>query len=107
LRRGFGAVNHEVMPKIVMLVVALALAFAGRGQAVESFKIIHVDDLAALTAAKPSTVWIYDVNPPSVRAKEGIVPGARLLSSFDSFDVAEDLPPAKDAKLVFYCANTH
>jgi hypothetical protein len=95
------------MRKIVMLVVALALVFAGRGQAVESFKIIHVDDLAALTAANSSTVWIYDVNPPSVRAKEGVVPGARLLSSFDSFDVAEDLPPAKDAKLVFYCANTH
>jgi hypothetical protein len=87
--------------------VALALAFAGRGQAVESFKIIHVDELAALTAANSSTVWIYDVNPASVRAREGIVPGARLLSSSDSFDVVEDLPPTKDAKLVFYCANTH
>jgi hypothetical protein len=107
LRRGFEAANHEVMPKIVILVVALTLAFAGRGQAVESFKIIHVADLAALTAANSSTVWIYDVNPPSVRAREGIVPGARLLPSSEGFDVAKDLPPAKDAKLVFYCANTH
>ncbi len=93
--------------KFVMLAVALCLARAGVSQAAESFKILHVDDLAALIATNASTVWIYDVNPPSVRAKDGIVPGARLLPSADGFDVAGDLPPAKDAKLVFYCANTH
>ena len=107
MHRDFEPANHKVMPKIVMLVVALTFAFAARSQAAESFKIIHVDDLAALTAADSKTLRVYDVNPPSVRATEGVVPGARLLSSSSDFDVAEELPPAKDAKLVFYCANTH
>jgi hypothetical protein len=93
--------------KLVVLAMALCIVPVGLARAADSFKILHVDDLAALMATNATTVWIYDVNPASVRAKEGIVPGARLLPSADGFDVAKDLPPAKDAKLVFYCANTH
>ena len=34
------------------------------------------------------------------------VPGVRVLSSYDHYDLATELPAAKNAKLVFYCANT-
>jgi hypothetical protein len=86
---------------------ALAVVLAGPAWAAEPFKSIHVDDLAPLVAKHASGVWIYDANPPSTRERDGVIPGAHLLSSFNNYDVAQELPPAKDAKLVFYCANTH
>jgi hypothetical protein len=95
------------MRKILFILALVAAAFVGPGFAADTFKVIHVDDLDVLIRQQAANLWIYDVNPATVRAKEGIVPGARLLPSADGFDVAKDLPPAKDAKLVFYCANTH
>lgn len=95
------------MRRLASIFVLALLLSVDRGQAEGPFKIIHVDDLAALLAAKPSSVWVYDANPPGLRAREGIVPGARLLSSSSDFDVDDELPPAKNAKIVFYCANTH
>jgi hypothetical protein len=88
-------------------VAAIVVLAATVAAAAEPFASIHVDDLAALIAKQSSGVWIYDANPPSTREHDGIIPGAHLLSSFNHFDVAKELPPAKDAKLVFYCANTH
>jgi rhodanese-related sulfurtransferase len=41
------------------------------------------------------------------RAREGVIPGAVLLSSDNEYDVAKELPPRKDARLVFYCASIH
>jgi hypothetical protein len=73
----------------------------------DKFKLINVADLAALRADANSHVVILDANVQDTRDKWGVIPGARLLSSYDSYDVATELPPAKSAKLVFYCANTH
>jgi len=95
------------MRKTILRVAAVALAVSAAAFAADSFKLIHVDDLATLVANHSPEVWIYDANPPTVRAKDGVVPGARLLSSFSGYDVARELPAAKDAKLVFYCANAH
>ncbi len=92
---------------ILWVAAAVAWAVSAAAVAADSFRLIHVDDLASLMANHSPEVWIYDANPPSVRAKDGVVPGARLLSSFSGYDVARELPPAKDSKLVFYCANTH
>jgi rhodanese-related sulfurtransferase len=75
--------------------------------ATESFRIIHVDDLARLLADKEAKAVVLDANPPSVRDAKGVIPGARLLSSSASYEVTKELPAAKDTKLVFYCANTH
>ncbi len=71
-----------------------------------NFKIIHVQDLDRLMKDPGAHVNIYDVNPVDVRAQTGTIPGARLLPS-DNFDVATELPPNKNAKLVFYCHNVH
>lgn len=67
--------------------------------------VIHVKDLARLKADPNSHVRIYDANPPSVRDSEGMIPGARPLSSADNYDVADELPSNRNAKLVFYCHN--
>jgi hypothetical protein len=72
----------------------------------DTFKLIHVADLAALRSDPNSHVVVLDANVESAREKYGVIPGARLLSSYDHYDVATELPPAKNAKLVFYCANS-
>jgi len=84
----------------------LALLSGLPSGAADKFKLIHAEDLAALLAQK-SPVVVYDVNTPEFRAKKGIVPGARLLSSSGEYDVAKELPADKGTPLVFYCANTH
>lgn len=71
-----------------------------------NFKVIHADELARLIAANDPKLAIYDANTPDFRAKQGIISGAKVLSSFDHYDVGKELPAAKDAKLVFYCAGT-
>ena len=76
-------------------------------QALDTFKLIHVTDLEAAIANPKSGVQIYDANHPDTRAQYGVIPGAHLLPSADGFSVAQELPADKNAKLVFYCANTH
>ena len=71
----------------------------------DSFKIIHANDLSAMMAQ--GDVTIFDANPPDVRTKEGVIPGAHLLDSSSHYDVAKELPSNKASKIVFYCHNTH
>jgi hypothetical protein len=73
----------------------------------DKFAIIRVDKLASLMADPNSHVNIYDANGWGLRSTAGVIPGAHLLSSDDKYDVATELPPAKNAKLVFYCADLH
>ncbi len=71
----------------------------------DNFELINVADLAALRADPNSHVVILDANVEDTRDKYGVIPGARLLTSYN-YDVATELPPTRNAKLVFYCANT-
>ena len=73
----------------------------------DNFRLIRASQLAALRADPNSHVLIFDANIPSERERYGVIPGAHLLPSSDHYDVAAELPPNKDARLVFYCANTH
>jgi hypothetical protein len=82
----------------------LSILLTGK-RAEDKFRIIHVTDLAALRADPNSHVVILDANVDATRESYGVIPGARLLSSYDNYDVATELPPAKTATLVFYCAN--
>jgi rhodanese-related sulfurtransferase len=71
----------------------------------DSFGTITVEEVSALIAQVDAKVVILDVNREELRAEVGIIPGAKLLSSSTEYDVAKELPAAKDTKLVFYCAN--
>ena len=68
------------------------------------FKVAKVDAVAQWLEAKQA--FVFDANSDDVRMKQGIVPGATVLASYDKYDVAKVLPADKNAKLVFYCANT-
>ena len=50
-------------------------------------------------------VTVIDANDPEFREKNGVIPGATLLSSFDRYDIQKELPASKDAPLVFYCSD--
>jgi len=73
---------------------------------VDNFALIQVSDLVSLMHSGKK-FWLYDANANATREKYGIIPGAKLLSSDDHYDVVSELPPEKSAKLVFYCANQH
>ena len=66
---------------------------------------VTVQEVASLTKEKKATA--VDANGEKTRSKEGVIPGAILLTSSSQFDPAKELPAKKDSKLVFYCANNH
>ena len=81
---------------------------AGGGEKVAAaeskVKELTVEELAAARKADKAT--IYDANMPEFRAQNGVIPGAKLLSSMQ-YEPSKELPAAKDNKVVFYCASTH
>lgn len=103
-------------PLAAMLVAIIGLGFGAPARAFDlatllgntlvpgNYTVIHVKDLVAMMADKRSAVVVYDANVPEVRAKEGVIPGARLLPSYGTYGIAE-LPPSRDTRLVFYCHN--
>jgi hypothetical protein len=73
----------------------------------DGFKTVTVKNLEQMLANPKSHVHLYDANPEGVRESEGMIPGARPLTSSDSYDVANELPSNRSAPLVFYCHNLH
>jgi rhodanese-related sulfurtransferase len=86
-------------------VPAVALACDGAEQRAEaSPKKVTITEVASWLKEKKVTP--VDANGADFRAKNGVLPGAVLLTSSASFDANKELPAKKDSKLVFYCANT-
>jgi rhodanese-related sulfurtransferase len=86
-----------------VLGLVAALACGGR----EPFKVLHVPDLVALLRSPERKPTVLDANGADFREREGIIPGAVLLTNYKTYDAAKELPPAKDTPLVFYCADSH
>lgn len=76
-----------------------------KAESTEGFKLIHVDDLQKMQAG--GNVAVFDANDAAFRSKNGVIPGAKMLSSYNAYDVGQELPANKQTPLVFYCANTH
>jgi rhodanese-related sulfurtransferase len=89
---------------ILTLGLALVPALTVAAESKEKFQLIDVAQLEELQKDTRTPVTLLDANDPEFREKNGIIPGAKLLSSFDAYDLKE-LPETKDAPLVFYCSN--
>ncbi len=63
---------------------------------------VTVDELATLILDGEGHA--VDANNAATRERQGVIPGATILSHFERYDVAE-LPDDKAKPLVFYCAN--
>ena len=96
--------NYKAIALCLALAAPAAFACDGSENHAEAapLKKVTVAELAKMASAKEATV--LDANNNDFRAKNGIIPGAILLTSSSEFAVSE-LPANKDAKLVFYCAN--
>jgi rhodanese-related sulfurtransferase len=92
------------MRYLSLVVLTSALALPARAEK-KHFKELHASDLAAaLKSEKAPTV--LDANNKETRKKDGVIPGAKLLSSSSKYSVKKELPADKGTPLVFYCANT-
>jgi rhodanese-related sulfurtransferase len=69
----------------------------------KKFKVIRADELANWMADSKSHIKVYDANFPDTRVRMGVIDGAHLLSSYDNYNIAKELPADKNAKIVFYC----
>jgi hypothetical protein len=107
------SVVSVIVGALLLSVAATAFAFDigsllnNKPKEPDKFAVIRVDNLASLMNDPNSHVNIYDANGWGLRSTAGVIPGAHLLTSDDKYDVAKELPPAKNAKLVFYCADLH
>jgi rhodanese-related sulfurtransferase len=79
-------------------VLALAAATTGNGHPPN---VLSLGEVRTLMDGKEA-VYIYDANERESYL-EGHIPGARWVQ-YEAVTAAE-LPPAKDAKLIFYCYN--
>ena len=99
------------VPKYLLAILILALPACAKDEpkakdtAAEKtveLPTISVDELATLIAdGKGAAV---DANNEATRERQGVIPGAVLLSDSDTFTPSE-LPADKSRPLVFYCAN--
>ncbi len=78
---------------------------AAKAQAKQA-KLLELDIEAVSGLVTGGKAQVVDANSDETRAKMGVVPGARLLTNYKSYDVAKELPAAKDSKLIFYCGGT-
>lgn len=99
--------KRALLLSVVAVAVALpsaAFACEGMKQASTAPRAATVAEVAAWKAKNAITP--VDANGRTTREKEGVVPGAILLTSSSQYDVTKELPADHASKLVFYCANT-
>ena len=93
---------------VTMFVFSASIAIAGgnkhKGESTSDIPGISVKQAAQL--ASTGKAIMVDANGSSTRKTQGVVPGARLLSSFQSFS-SKELKAQKSDLLVFYCYNEH
>ena len=89
-----------LIPLGLLLVGGLALA----AEAQQKFRLIELSELESLKKGSPPAT-VLDANDAEFREKNGVIPGAKLLSSFDRYDIQKELPADRNAPLVFYCSN--
>jgi len=94
----------------MLLVVAMGLGMVGCKNdapravpaAADRAGEVSIDEFAASIASGACTP--VDANGEPTRKKFGVIPGAVLLTDYETYTAAE-LPSDKSKQLVFYCAN--
>jgi rhodanese-related sulfurtransferase len=88
-------------PRVIGLLIALAAAATANAHPVSVLSLSEVRTL--LDGKDPVPVYIYDANDRESYLS-GHIPGA-IWVQYSAVTAAE-LPPAKGAKLIFYCYNS-
>jgi rhodanese-related sulfurtransferase len=90
--------------RIVLIGLFAIACSSSTTEAPKAIASISIDDLEKKLAANECQA--VDANGDATRKKLGVIPGAVLLTDYDTFGMSE-LPADKSKPLVFYCANTH
>jgi hypothetical protein len=95
------------MTRIALVAVGglLSCGLALAAESKEKFRLIEVSELESLQKDASAPVTVLDANDAEFREKNGVIPGAKLLSSFDAYDIRKELPADRSTPLVFYCSN--
>jgi rhodanese-related sulfurtransferase len=93
------------VPKILNLLLSVGIVLSLLACASGRAKDEAVTSVQGYVNAKASGVVILDVNDTETRANKGVVPGAVMLTAYDSYAFSE-LPVDKKTTLIFYCYNT-
>jgi len=85
-----------------LLAVPLASACRKEQSPVGEPMKLTIEQLDALIRSNTPPA-VFDANNEETRKENGIIPGAKLLSSSSEYDVNATLPSDHASKLVFYC----
>jgi rhodanese-related sulfurtransferase len=91
------------------LLTTIALIFSLFTWSIGAFALsqdqkISGPELQKIVESKTQSVAIFDANTDEIRAKDGMVAGAKKLSSYKKYALSE-LPQDKSTMVVFYCYN--
>jgi rhodanese-related sulfurtransferase len=99
-----------MLAQIIVVVLASTLALGCRSSESErtssstevaaEIRKVTIPEVAQYIQTKSAV--LIDTNGSKIREEFGVIPGAVLLSNHREYPLTE-LPPKKDAKLVFYC----
>ena len=89
---------------ITVLVMLISACSCNKVTPNAALKTVTTDQVAAVIAVESADTAIVDVNPESVRDKDGVIPNALRLSNYDDYAMSE-LPADKATPLIFYCYN--
>ncbi len=92
---------------LIVPALALALASACSEEEAASAPIPELSVAQVASMMESGEAVVVDANGEETRRENGVIPGARLLTSSGSYDPAAELPADKATNLVFYCGNTN
>src|SRR5262249_7681917 len=84
--RCYGMMMFRLMPVLLASLLAVGCGWIGDH---DRFKLVHVDDVKAMLDARNTPVTLVDANGTDFREREGVIPGAVLLTSYSKYDVAK------------------
>ena len=99
MRESFSRIHRGLAIFVCAAAVSLMLACKADTTGLAT---LSVPQLATLLAEGSAAV-LCDANNEKTRARFGVIPGARLLSSYRDFDPSTELPDDPGRTLVFYC----
>src|SRR4051812_45172477 len=95
---------------VLSLCVALSASFAKANSKTAAtkasdakplYQAINVAKFLDLKKDTAHPLYVFDANTQETRHNEGVIPGAKILSSSKEYDLAKELPAEKTARLVF------
>jgi rhodanese-related sulfurtransferase len=87
---------------LALLAVGALVIWGGCRADTSGLSTLNVDELAALHASDAAFV-VCDANSEETREKNGVIPGAVLLTNYRDYETATELPADRAQQLVFYC----